>query len=36
MNLNYGGLILIGLGALALIIGYRGTQAATFHSATGK
>lgn len=34
--MNYAGLILVGLGLTAFLIGYRGTQAASFHSLTGK
>lgn len=34
--MNFAGLLLIGIGITALIIGYRGTQAAVFHSTTGQ
>lgn len=34
--MNFAGFLLIIIGVVALIVGWRGTQAAAFHSATGK
>lgn len=33
--MNLAGLVIIGLAIILIIIGYRGTQAASFHSLTG-
>lgn len=33
--MNLAGLVILGVAVVLIIIGFRGTQAATFHSLTG-